>query len=153
MEAYRVRDNSLKHGVTAQILLDTSFLLTMLRQHRDIDGEIRELVPGRVEISLLDRVIFELERINRTKSSVTGALADASLELAKKRNFQILETWPGPTDVDTALIAFALARRETTMVATVDKQLGQALVVQGIPTIYPRRGKGLTLLTARPRSA
>lgn len=149
MEAHRIRDDSLSHGSSLQVLLDTSFLLTMLNQHRDLEQEISDVVSGPITLCTLDRVMFELEHLARTKSSKSGGLAEASLGLLKKRNYSVLESTDGPSDVDTTLIAFALAEKKPVAVATVDRDLREALVAYGIPTIYPKARSGLVLLRGR----
>ena len=129
-----------RHSV--QILLDTSFLLTMLKQHRDPEEEIMTAVPGNVKILALDLVIFELERLARKASAKTHAFASASLDLLGKRQLVVVQHKPGPTDVDSALIACALTEKTPTGIATVDRALRSALASQEIPVIYPRTRRG-----------
>lgn len=117
----------------------------MLKEHRDLEEEIRDVVSGPMTICMMDRVMFELEHLARTKSSKAGALAEASIALVKKRNYPVLESGNGPSDVDTAFIAFVLAEKGPTAVATVDRRLREALTAQGIPTVYPKAGSGLVL--------
>lgn len=126
-----------------QILLDTSFLLTMLGQHRDPVEELRAEVQGDLKILVLDLVIFELERLARRASSKTHAFASASLDFLEKRKISIIEHKPGPSDVDAALIACSLTEREHTGIATVDRALRSALGSQDVPVIYPRARRGL----------
>jgi rRNA-processing protein FCF1 len=128
-----------------QILLDTSFLLTMLRQHRDPEEEIKEAVPGRVNILIPDIVIFELERLARKASATTRAFAKTSLDFLDKRKFPIIEHKQGPSDVDMALIACALTERLPTGIATVDRALRTSLTSQGVPVIYPKTRRGLVV--------
>ena len=130
-----------RHSV--QILLDTSFLLTMLKQHRDPQEEIRAEVPGNVKILVIDIVIFELERLARKASASTHAFASASLDFLEKRRIPVIEHKGGPTDVDSALIACALTEKTPTGIATVDKALRSALASQDVPVIYPRTRRGL----------
>ncbi|HVH14812.1 MAG TPA: PIN domain-containing protein [Candidatus Angelobacter sp.] len=128
---------------SVQILLDTSFLLTMLKQHRDPEEEIKKEVAGKVRILTLDLVVFELEKLSRRASPKTQAFAEASLELLKKRKIPVLDHKPGPTDVDAALIACALTEKKNTGIATVDRELRTALAAQGAPIIYPKARRGL----------
>jgi len=132
-----------KTRTTVQILLDTSFLLTMLKQHRDPVEEIRAEVPGNVRVLILDLVIFELERLTRRASAKTQAFARASLDFLDKRKISAIEHKPGPSDVDAALIACSLTEKEPTGIATVDRALRTALDSQGVPMIYPRTRRGL----------
>ena len=127
------------------ILLDSSFLLTVLRQRLDFEDQLRKLVKGKFQLVILDRVIFELGRLARKKSSITSGLASIAIELVEKRSYTILETSNGPSDVDSALIATALAQRQPVAVATVDAQMRNALQLQNIAAISPRRRTGLTL--------
>ena len=126
-----------------QIFLDTSFLLTMLKQHRDPEEEIRTAVPGTVKILVLDLVIFELERLARKASATTHAFASASLDFLGKRKLPVIEHKPGPGDVDAALIACALTEKTPTGIATVDRALRSALASQDVPVIHPRTRRGL----------
>jgi rRNA-processing protein FCF1 len=126
-----------------QILLDTSFLLTMLKQHRDPVDEIRQEVPGDVRLVILDLVILELERLARRSRAKTQAFATAGLDFLGKRKIPVIEHKPGPSDVDAALIAFSLTEREPTGIATVDGALRAALASQDVPVIYPRTRRGL----------
>ena len=130
-----------RHSI--QILLDTSFLLTMLDQHRDPVEELRAEVHGDLKILVLDLVIFELERLARKASSKTHAFARASLDFLEKRRIPVIEHKPGPSDVDAALIACALTEQESTGIATVDRALRSALASQDVPVIYPKNRRGL----------
>lgn len=127
------------------ILLDSSFLLTVLRQRLDFEDQLRKLVKGKFQLVILDRVMFELGRLARKKSSITSGLARIAIELVEKRKYSILETSDGPSDVDSSLIATALAQRQPVAVATVDAQMRKALELQNIATISPRSRTGLIL--------
>jgi rRNA-processing protein FCF1 len=126
-----------------QILLDTSFLLTMLKLHRDPEEEIRTAVPGNVKILVLDLVKFELERLARKASSKTHAFASSSLDFLEKRKLPVIEHKPGPADVDAALMACALTEKSPTGIATVDRALRSALASQDVPVIYPKARRGV----------
>jgi len=128
---------------SVQILLDTSFLLTMLKQHRDPEEEIRAGLSGNVKILVHDFVVFELERLARKASANTHAFASASLDFLQKRNVSVLEHKPGPSDVDAALIACALTEKTPTGIATVDRALRSALTSLYVPVIYPKARRGL----------
>jgi rRNA-processing protein FCF1 len=132
-----------KTGASVQVLLDTSFLLTMLKQHRDPEDEIRAALLGNVKILVFHLVMFELERLARKSSAKTHAFASASLDFLEKRKISVVEDKPGPSDVDAALIASALTEKTLTGIATVDKALRSALASQDVPVIYPRTRRGL----------
>ena len=140
----RVRnDPGVKTRPSVQILLDTSFLLTMLKQHRNPEEEIRTAVPGNVKILVLDIVVFELERLARKASASTHAFASASLDFLAQRRIPVIEHKVGPTNVDAALIPCALTEKTQTGMATVDRGLRSALASQDVPVIYPRTRRGL----------
>ena len=115
----------------------------MLKLHRDPEEEIRTAVPGNVKILVLDSVKFELERLARKGSSKTHAFASSSLDFLDKRKFPVIEHKPGPTDVDAALIVWALTEKILTGIATVDRALRSALTSQDVPVIYPKARRGL----------
>ncbi len=133
----------MKTRPSIQILLDTSFLIMMLKQHRDPQEEIRAELPGNVKILVLDLVLFELERLARKASAKSHAFASASLDFLEKRKLPVVEHKPGPTDVDAALIACALTEKTPTGIATVDRALRSALSSQNVPVIYPKARRGL----------
>lgn len=135
------------------VLLDTSFLLAMLEQRRDIDEELRDLINGPVRIATLDLVERELQRIGRTRSSKRGAFANAALELLKARKYSIFPAGIETSDTDAAILSFSLARNEPLAVATIDRKLRAALSELGIATIYPRRHQGLLMSKSVPPSS
>ena len=117
--------------------------MTMLKQHRDPEEEIKAEVKGDVKIVILDIVILELERLARKATSKTHAFASATLDFLEKRKFPILEHKPGPSDVDAALIACALTEKKPTGIATVDRAIRTALASQEVPVIYLKTRRGL----------
>ena len=127
------------------VLLDTSFLLIMLEQRRDIDEELRDLIKGPVRVATLDMVERELQRLGRTRSSKTGGLANASLELLKSRRYSILTSGIETSDTDAAILSFSLAKNEPLAVATVDRKLRAALSRLGLQVIHPMRQRGLLM--------
>lgn len=145
----RSRDDSLKNPRT-KLLLDSSFLLTMLKQHRNIGEELRLLVKGPIELCVIDRVVFELGRLARTGSSSVTALSNVALQLIDGGNYSVIETLDGPSDVDASQITYALTSRGPCIVATLDRSLTASLKSQGISTVSLRRVSGLEL--SRPSS-
>ena len=127
----------------AQVVLDANFILSFLSQHRDVEDEIRIAMPGRVRILLFDLIVLELERLARQRSSKVGRWADISVEYIHKRKYPIVEHRPGPTDVDAALISFAVTETVPTYVATIDRELRTSLQSLGVPTLSPRKRHGL----------
>jgi rRNA-processing protein FCF1 len=128
-----------------QIIPDTNFIVSMLKQRRDFDVEVRSAILGRVTIVVLDLVLLELERLARKGSAGITTWANAGLAFVRHRAYPIVEHLPGPSDVDSALVAFALWDRVPTTIATIDRDLRTALRALGIPTIVPRSGHGLVV--------
>ena len=79
METDRVRDNPLSGRLYSQILLDSNFIIALLRKHRDLEDEIKAEIRGKIAIVVLDLVIWELERLARTRTSAVATWAKASL--------------------------------------------------------------------------
>ncbi len=127
------------------VLLDTSFLIQMLEQRRDIDEELRDLIKGPIRIATLDMVERELQRLGRTRSSKIGGLANATLELLKTRKYPIFTSGIETSDTDAAILSFSLAKNEPLAVATVDRKLRAALIELGLGVIYPTRHRGLLM--------
>ena len=127
------------------MLLDTSFLVQMLEQRRDIDEELRDLIKGPVRVATLDMVERELQHLGRTRSSKTGGLANAALELLKSRKYAILTSGIETSDTDAAILSFSSAKSEPLAVATVDRKLRAVLAKLGLPVIYPMRRRGLLM--------
>jgi rRNA-processing protein FCF1 len=127
------------------VLLDTSFLLMMLEQRRDVDEELRDLIKGPVRVATLDIVERELQRLGRTRSSKTGGLAGAALEFLKSRKYPTLIAGIETSDTDAAILSFSLAKNEPLAVATVDRKLRASLAKLGLPVIYPMRRRGLLM--------
>jgi len=143
--ARRILLSPLKTRSSLTVLLDTSFLLMMLEQRRDIDEELRDLIKGPVRVVTLDMVERELQRLGRTRSSKTGGLANAALELLKSRKYSIFTSGIETSDTDAAILSFSLAKNEQLAIATVDRKLRAALAGLGLPVIYPMRRRGLLI--------
>ena len=138
-------DPPMEDRTFVQVLLDTSFLLTMLKQRRDPIEEVRTEVRGNVKILIPDIVVFELQRLARRASVKTQGFARASLDFLSKRRLPVIEHKPGPTDVDAALIAWALTEKLPMGIATVDRAIRSALASLDVPVIYPRARSGLVV--------
>jgi rRNA-processing protein FCF1 len=140
-------------GQPLTVLLDTSFLIAMLEQRRDIEEELRDLINGPIRIATLDVVQRELQSLGRTRSSKTGGLANAAIELLKARKYSNFDSRIETSDTDAAILSFSLARNEPMAVATVDRKLRAALSRLGLPVVYPMRHRGLLMSkSVRPSS-
>lgn len=135
------------------VLLDTSFVLLMLQQRRDIDEELRDLVRGPARIATLDIVERELQRIARARASETGALANAALQLLKTRKYSVMKSGIETSDADTAMLSYSLGSGRPVAVATVDRKLRASLSRFGLRAISPKRQRGLTISSGSPSSS
>lgn len=125
----------------------------MLEYNRDIDEEVRDLVRGPIQISTLDLVERELEHIGRTHASRTGGLANAALDLLKKREYPIFKSKFETSNTDAGIVSFSLAEKRPVAVATVDRKLRASLGRLGVSVVSPRRQRGLTMtMGSRPSS-
>jgi len=143
LETHRVRDHPLSRRIYTQIVLDTNFIMSLLKQRRDIEAEIRIAVPGPLKIVVLDLVLLEIERLARKGSANVRTWANAAIDFVGKRDYPIVEHRPGPTDVDVSLVQFAVSEKNPTAIATIDGELRKALESLNIPTIWPRARYGL----------
>lgn len=132
-----------------KVLLDSSFLLTMLKQHRDPEAEIRTALPRALEMVVMDLILLEIERLARKGTSTPRRWANATLAHLEARKYRIEEHVQGPSDVDAILISSALSKREPVFVATVDSALGNSLRATGISVIMPRKSHGLLVNSNR----
>jgi rRNA-processing protein FCF1 len=123
--------------------------MAMLRQHRDLDDEIKAEIPGRITIVVLDLVVLELERLARSATAATATWARASLVFLSQRKYLIAEHKPGPSDVDASLIGYAITEKIPTAIATIDRELKRALDSLGIRSILPRTRHGLVAAAFR----
>ena len=153
METNRLRNPALARPNPLTVVIDTSFLLTMLEQHREFDEELQQAITVPVKIATIDSVVFELQRLARRGPFKTAGLAKLGLSLLYKKRISIIEVPMGLPDVDSTILAFALAEKNSVAVATVDRHLRFLLGRNGIPTVFPRGGRGLMFQRVRPRAA
>src|SRR2546428_11036365 len=128
-----IRNKPMNTRRSLTVLLDTSFLLMMLEQRRDIEEEMRDLIKGPIGIATLDMVERELQRLGRTRSSKTGGLAGAALELLKSRKYPIFASGVDTPDTDAAIPSFSLTKHKPLALATVARKLRTALAKPGVP--------------------
>ena len=150
VKAEWIRNDLVKTHQPLIVLLDTSFLIAMLEQRRDIDEELRDLIQGPVLVATLDLIERELQHLGRTRSSKTGGIASAALELLRSRKYSIFTSGIETSDTDAAILSFSLAKNEPLAVATVDRKLRAALAGLGLPVIYPMRRRGLLMSKSVP---
>ncbi len=115
----------------------------MLRQHTEFDLRLSELLACPFRLALIDRVLYELQGLARTRSSDDGSLARVGLDVIDRKKIQVIETMLGLPDVDTSIVAFSVAHKAPIAVATLDRHLRATLSRFKIPTIIPKGRKGL----------
>jgi rRNA-processing protein FCF1 len=96
-----------------------------------------------VRVQTLDLIVFELEHLARTAPKATSKWAKTSIQLIERKKEKVVKYKPGPTNVDLALMAHALAEKEVTAIATVDREMREILEANSIPSIWPKARRGL----------
>ena len=139
----RTWDDPLSERPLMDILLDSSFVIALVKQRRDLERELIDAIPKKIKIKILDLVLLELEHLARKGPSVTWTSAKAGLELLVKRGYQVLEHKPGPVDVDASLLAFAVSARPPTAIATLDRGLREGSRALGVSVISLKKVHGL----------
>jgi rRNA-processing protein FCF1 len=115
----------------------------MLKEHRDIRGEVRDAVHGPVDLVCLDLVIYELSRLTRKASSETSRTARLVLDNLGKWKIREVPAPFGPRDVDLAMTMYALAQKTRSVVATADTMLLEMLSKNRLQSVRPRSKSGL----------
>ncbi len=125
------------------MVLDSSFLISMLKERRDIRDEVREAVHGPIDLVSLDLVVCELARLARKGSSETSRIARLVLDNLDRWKIREVPAPFGPRDVDLAMTIYALVQKTRTVVATADKMLLEMLSKNGIQSVRTRSKSGL----------
>ncbi len=114
-----------------RVILDTSFILTAVKQKIDFFEEIPYLG---LEIIIPVEVVSEIKKIaEKGKKLHFREDASLALEILKKNKFRNLEL--NDNNVDRGLIKFAEKNKDV-LIATLDKDLkyqikGQKLIIRG----------------------
>ena len=125
------------------MVLDSSFLISMLKERRDIRDEVRDAVHGPIDLVCLDLVVCELARLARKGSSETSRIARLVLDNLDRWKIREVPAPFGPRDVDLAMTIYALVQKTRTVVATADKMLLEMLSKNGIQSVRTRSKSGL----------
>jgi rRNA-processing protein FCF1 len=115
--------------VKVKVLLDTNFLLTMVRQKIHGLEEIREKVPA--EFYTLSRVIIELTGLSKEDKKLKNETRIVE-EILAKNKVKVLES--KKNDVDSELVELS----KDYVIATNDKYLRQRVKKAGGKTIFIR---------------
>jgi len=146
LATHRIRNTEVRTSSTGLlVLLDTSFVLTCLRQRLDYEPALQELLHTRVSVAIIDGVMLELQRLARVGKWNTSSLARIALDIVARGAIELVDTPLGVPDTDTSLLTFALGTRRETAIATVDSDLRRLLGLNGLTVISPRSHSKLTV--------
>lgn len=119
-----------------KLLLDTNFLLDLFRFRIDLT-EIYDLLPGPLELYVLNKTVDELTMLS--KKSKHGKFAKLALALIKTSKISVIDV---TDDVDSALVKLA---RNNFIIATNDSKLREKIRKKEVKTIYLRARKHLAI--------
>ncbi|MEM3437804.1 MAG: hypothetical protein QXP55_04660 [Nitrososphaerales archaeon] len=118
-----------------RILLDTSFILTIVSKPLDLIEELKDIF-GKVEILVLEDTIKELKAISMRKSVKKAKQAKLALEFVMKLK-NIKYDYEG--SVDDKILKYAI--ENDLIVATMDKKLRKRLKAMNLSTITLRENR------------
>lgn len=116
------------------ILLDTSFLMSVMQGKIDIMPELRKF--GKPKLFVLDLVIKELESLS-SAGGQDGTAARLALTFLKREAVEVIEAGKGHTD--RKIVEYSMDR--DMVVCTIDKELKDRLLMGGMEVITIRQGK------------
>ncbi len=146
MATHWIRNTEIKNTpIGLLVLLDTSFLLTSIKQRFDYESAFQRHFHKRIRIATIDLVVYELQRLARVGRWNTRGLARVALELVTRGTIEIIDTQLAFPGTDTSLVAFALQARNQVLIATVDSDLRELLRLNGLTVISPRSRSGLVV--------
>lgn len=113
-----------------QVLLDTNFLLTCIKQKIDSFEEIK--LKG-IKILIPKQVIDELKTLEHRDHKKSSYESQIALKLLKKEDFEEIDLQD--TKTDRAIIKFA-KKNPKVIIATLDKEMqekikGKKLIIRG----------------------
>jgi rRNA-processing protein FCF1 len=88
---------------------------------------------------------MELQRLSRKGGTSRAGLARGALEVLGSHRVAVLFSSQDLPEVDSAILAAALSRKDRVIVATVDFHLREILAKHHLASIIPRGHKGLIL--------
>ncbi len=118
------------------VLLDTSFLVTVMEKKIDLFHELRKF--GNPEMHVLDLVQDELEKLSTGRGKDAGN-ARVALQFLGRKRIGIVRAGEGNTD--RMLIEYA--EKEGFAVCTIDRKLKDSLLNRGVVVITIRQGRYL----------
>ena len=123
------------------VCFDTSFLMLAAKFHMDVVSETESLLQRKVDLTVLNPVVAELERLAK-KPGMSGRDARVALELILTRKIRSLSS-AERRNADKALIE--ASERPNVIVATADLALRRAIRTGQKPVIFFREKAKLEL--------
>ncbi|OGM01836.1 hypothetical protein A3K72_02350 [Candidatus Woesearchaeota archaeon RBG_13_36_6] len=124
-----------------KIILDTNFLLIPYQFKVDIFSEIDRILDTKYNICILNKTINELNNLVEKSRGKDKKAAQLALKLIQHKNPEIIKT--KINYVDKAILN--IAKKQTHIIATQDKELKKTLQARGIPIIVLRQKRYLQL--------
>ncbi len=107
-----------------KVLLDTNFIIMILKYKIDLFGELDRILDGKYEVILVDKSVNELEKlINQSEGSRTSRIAKLALQLIDSEEIEIIRT-EGDGDVDSLIVDL---QDKNMIIATQDKKLKERI--------------------------
>jgi hypothetical protein len=125
--------------MTLSILLDTNFLLDMLRYK--VDFSIFDNIEEKVELFVSSETLREIKSMANRKTK-EGRLALIALKLIESQKIKIVQSFKKEVDEDL----LALAKKEGFIVATNDKDLKEKLKKENVRIICLRNKKKIEVM-------
>jgi len=125
--------------MTLKILLDTNFLLDILRYK--LDFLVFEELEEKIELFISSESLRELKSIVNRKTK-EGRLAMVALKLIESQKIKVVSSLKKNVDEDL----IALAKKEGFMVATNDKDLKEKLKKENVRVICLRNKKKIEVV-------
>lgn len=122
-----------------RVILDTNFLTIPYQFNIDIFEEIDRVVEGEYELTTLDCVVDELEKLKKSRGK-NAAAAKVGLILIKEKNVKVINT--GEKNVDITIHRMA---DKNTIVATNDRNLIRKLKNKNVKVLYLRSKKYIAI--------
>jgi rRNA-processing protein FCF1 len=125
--------------MTLRILLDTNFLLNMLRYK--VDFSIFDNLEEKVDLFISSETLRELKSVANRKTK-EGRLALMALKLIESQKINVVQSLKKVVDEDL----LALAKKEGFIVATNDKDLKEKLKKENVRIAYLRNKKKIEVI-------
>ena len=108
-----------------EIILDTNFIITAIKQKAQLFEQLEELFPN-CKILIPIQVIEELEKIPNSKQEklIDRESASLALQIIKKKSVQNIEFTA--KNVDAGIVRYTKEKKDL-IIATLDKQLKQKI--------------------------